>query len=232
MKYFFYRKKNGGIFAKSLLIVVFTIFNLCVVFGRQSGADTAYRRVASQRAAKIVALLALKDSAIFYKVKEVVAAQYMGLNELDASRETAIRHIRETNANKEAAAKKVSEVETRTDADRTALHNSYIQKLSAFLDKEQVDAIKNGMTYNVLLITYKGYLEMIPRLTAEEQQYIMNALVEAREHAMDAGSSEKKHAWFGKYKGRINNYLSSHGYDMNKESKAWQERTKAKQNNQ
>ena len=85
------------------------------------------------------------------------------------------------------------------------------------------------MTYNVLPITYKGYLEMIPRLTTEEQKFIMEALTEAREHAMDAGSSEKKHAWFGKYKGRINNYLSSRGYDVNKESKAWQERVKAGQ---
>ncbi len=36
----------------------------------------------------------------------------------------------------------------------------------------------------------------------------MSLLWEAREHAIDGGSSEEKHAWFGKYKGRIiNNYL-------------------------
>ena len=44
---------------------------------------------------------------------------------------------------------------------------------------------------------------------------------------MDEGSSEKKHGVFGKYKGKINNYLSAAGYDMKKESKAWQERIKA-----
>jgi hypothetical protein len=31
---------------------------------------------------------------------------------------------------------------------------------------------------------------------------------------MDGGSSEEKHALFGKYKGRINNYLSAQGFDL------------------
>ena len=33
---------------------------------------------------------------------------------------------------------------------------------------------------------------------------------------------------FGKYKGRINNYLSKRGYDLVKERKAWYERIKAR----
>jgi hypothetical protein len=52
-------------------------------------------------------------------------------------------------------------------------------------------------------------------------------LVEARELAMDEGSSEKKHAVFGKYKGRINNYLSAEGYDMKKEGEDWGKRIQA-----
>src|SRR5438132_546800 len=62
-----------------------------------------------------------------------------------------------------------------------------------------------------------------------KKKKIYDWLVEAREHAMDAESSDKKHAWFGKYKGRINNYLSAAGYDMNKEGKEWQARIKAQQ---
>ena len=44
----------------------------------------------------------------------------------------------------------------------------------------------------------------------------------------DAENSNKKHAAFGKYKGRINNYLSKRGYDLVKERKAWYERIKAR----
>ena len=83
------------------------------------------------------------------------------------------------------------------------------------------------MTYNVLNVTYKAMLEMIPSLKTEEKAQIMSWLVEAREFAMDAESSDKKHWWFGKYKGRINNYLAGRGYDLQKERKAWEERIKA-----
>lgn len=65
-------------------------------------------------------------------------------------------------------------------------------------------------------------------LKEEEKAQIMAWLVEAREFAMDAENSNKKHAAFGKYKGRINNYLSKRGYDLVKERKAWYERIKAR----
>ena len=57
-------------------------------------------------------------------------------------------------------------------------------------------------------------VELLPQLTVEQQAEILANLLEAREYAMDAGSSDEKHAWFGKYKGRINNYLSAAGYDL------------------
>ena len=72
---------------------------------------------------------------------------------------------------------------------------------------------------------------MIPSLTEGQKKYIMDCLIEAREHAMDAGSSDKKHWWFGKYKGRINNYLSAEGYDIQKERKEWEKRLKAEKEN-
>ena len=92
---------------------------------------------------------------------------------------------------------------------------------------KQIDQVKDGMTYSVAPITYKGYLAMIPGLTDKQKEQIMAWLIEAREHAMDAESSEKKHAWFGKYKGRINNYLSAAGYDLKKAGEDWAKRRNA-----
>ena len=111
------------------------------------------------------------------------------------------------------------------------LHEQYISKLQKELTNEQIETVKNGMTYNVFVNTYAGYLDMLSNLTEEQKKFIYDALFEAREKAMDAGSSDEKHAWFGKYKGRINNYLSKAGYDLNKESKDWHKRLKAKENN-
>ena len=78
-------------------------------------------------------------------------------------------------------------------------------------------------------VTYNAYVDMIPSLKNEEKDQIMTWLVEAREYAMDAESSDKKHWWFGKYKGRINNYLSAQGYDINEERKEWEKRRAVKQ---
>ena len=78
-------------------------------------------------------------------------------------------------------------------------------------------------------LPYAGYNDMLPNLTEAQKEYIYNALVEAREHAMDGGSSKEKHAWFGKYKGRINNYLSKQGYDLNKESTDWHKRVEERE---
>jgi FtsZ-binding cell division protein ZapB len=45
--------------------------------------------------------------------------------------------------------------------------------------------------------------------------------------AISEGSAEAKHAVFGRYKGRINNFLSQQGYDLKQEERGWQNRTKA-----
>jgi hypothetical protein len=88
--------------------------------------------------------------------------------------------------------------------------------------------VKDGMTYGVVAVTYQRYLELFPKLKDEQKREILANLIEAREHAMDAGSSEEKHAIFGKYKGRINNYLSAAGYDLKQAEKDLAEKQKEK----
>ena len=97
-----------------------------------------------------------------------------------------------------------------------------------YLSPEQIEKVKDVMTFNVVHVTYDAQVDMIPTLTDEEKAQIMAWLKEARELALDAESSKKKHEVFGKYKGRINNYLSARGYDLVKEREAWYERIKAR----
>lgn len=94
------------------------------------------------------------------------------------------------------------------------LHRRYVARLAAELSPQQVDQVKDGMTYGVVPATYRRYLDLFPDLTDEQKSTILANLIEAREYAMDAGSSEEKHGWFRKYKGRINNFLSAASYDM------------------
>ena len=54
----------------------------------QKKQDTAYIRVVTQRAEKIVATLGLKDAAKATQVRDIIAGQYLSLNELDAVSDT------------------------------------------------------------------------------------------------------------------------------------------------
>jgi hypothetical protein len=66
-------------------------------------------------------------------------------------------------------------------------------------------------------------------MTDVQKAKVLEFLVQAREEAMDDGSSSEKDATFGRYKGKINNYLSKEGYDLKKLGAEWQERIKAQQ---
>lgn len=196
------------IFSFLFTICVFTQINTFAQSGQSIKEKEAdYLKVVTKRAGKIVETLNIPDSVKFYKVREIIAYQYRDLNKIhDRAKESA-------NNDKDSKLK--------------SLHNEYLSKLAKELNPQQIEKVKDGMTYKVLPITYKGYQEMLPDLTSDQKKQILQYLTEARELAMDAGSSEEKHAWFGKYKGKINNYLSAAGIDMKQASKDWATRVKA-----
>ena len=106
---------------------------------------------------------------------------------------------------------------------------SEVRKILATMKRsdEQVEQVIDGMTYGVVQVTYQSHLDMIPSLTEEEKLQLMAWLKEARELAVDAENSNKKHGVFGKYKGRYNNYLTRRGYDLKAERAEWYKRIEA-----
>lgn len=177
--------------------------------------DTAYIRVITARAGKIVAALDLPDSSTFYQVRDIVAGQYYALNTVYAERDVQLKQLKsQTDKNLADSLKKT--IQQDVDAKLAHLHTAYLGKLATVISPDQIDKVKDGMTYSTLEVTFHAYLQQMPELTDEQKGVILADLIEAREHAMDAESSEKKHAWFGKYKGRINNYLSSQGITRKK----------------
>ena len=128
----------------------------------------------------------------------------------------------------DAKLKKASADEQKTiKASLKSVHDGFIAKLSQELTADQVDKVKDKMTYNIVQVTYGAYCDMLPNLTESQKGKIMELLVEARELAMDEGSSKEKHDVFGKYKGKINVYLSKEGYDLKKANADWAARRKA-----
>jgi Spy/CpxP family protein refolding chaperone len=186
-----------------------------------SEAEAAYTRTITQRADKIVANLSITDTNKFIRVRDMIAQQYRDLSQIHDERDVKVRAVkvkavRIEPENKAAADGPVAAVMAETKTKLEKLRGEFLAKLTAELSPEQVDKVKDGMTYGVVQVTYNAYLEKYPDLTDEQKKQIMAWLVEAREIAMDGSTSEEKHAVFGKYKGKINNYLSKAGYDAKK----------------
>ena len=201
-----------------------------LVYAQQKAAatDDQYLKALESRVTKILAPLNIEKKRKQSKVHQIVLTQYKTLNTIHSTRDLKIKELKSGNAAPANELKKViADLESAAGQEITAVHSLFLHDLRRHLTDAQVDAVKDGMTYNVANITFKGYQDMLPALNDSQRTKIWNWLAEAREIAMDAETSEKKHWWFGKYKGRINNYLSSEGFDMKKESEAWQKRIKS-----
>ncbi|QDH81498.1 DUF3826 domain-containing protein [Echinicola soli] len=213
---------------KSLLFAAMMMMGLAQLTNAQ-GFDPEYVKVTNERARKIVDNMDISDIQKADKVTDYIAKQYRNLSLIHDERDKQIDAAKEMYDGKKEE-KKINKAEKKANKSMAKLHKKYLAQLSSELTAEQVDQVKDGMTYGVAPNTYKVYQEMLPDLTQEQKDKIWNWLAEAREHAMDAGSSHAKHAWFGKYKGKITNYLSDLGYDLKQAEKDMFERQKAANN--
>jgi hypothetical protein len=199
------------------LIILSSIVPAFAQSSADADAEAAYIRAINERAAKIVAGLGLTNDATAAQAQEIIAAQYRSLRTIHDARDARNKAAKQ-NSNDDTFASALAVKAAQRDAKGRldALHAEFLGKLSRHLNPAQVEGVKDGMTYGVLNITYDVYLRMCPDLSDEQRARIKSWLVEARELAMDQGTASEKHAVFGKYKGRINNYLSSAGYDLKK----------------
>lgn len=209
---------------------VVMLFLAILSFKLDAFGEDDYTQVITKRAQKIVDKLNL-DETKGSAVRAIIVQQYRDLNEIHTKLEQEEQAYKEKLTKEEA--KLQSEKAYHAAQGRLAkLHGKYLKHLAKKLNQEQVEQVKNEMTYNVLPITYQGYLDMLPNLTGVQKAQILSYLTEAREKAMDAGSSEAKHAWFGKYKGKINNYLSKEGVETKIARQVWEKKLKEKQQSQ
>lgn len=190
--------------------------------------DPKYVESIVNRSQKIVDKLGLTDAKVAEDVCNVIANRYFELNDIYEIRDAKVKAVKESGVTGDAKNEALKAAENEKDAALYRSHFAFPASLSLFLNEEQIEAVKDGMTYGVVKVTYEATLDMIPSLKEEEKVQIYAWLVEAREFAMDAENSNKKHAAFGKYKGRINNYLAKRGYNLTKEREEWAKRVKAR----
>ena len=215
-------------------IVLMSLLLLCgwisagAVDLNKENRDPKYVESIVNRSQKIVDKLGLTDVKAAEDVCNIIANRYFELNDIYEIRDAKVKTVKESGLTGDAKNVALKAAENEKDAALYRSHFAFPASLSLFLNEEQIEAVKDGMTYGVVKVTYEATLDMIPSLKEEEKVQIYAWLVEAREFAMDAENSNKKHAAFGKYKGRINNYLAKRGYNLTKEREEWAKRVKAR----
>ena len=107
------------------------------------------------------------------------------------------------------------------------LHEKFLATLAENLTPEQVEQVKDGMTYKKVKVTYDAYCAIVPALTDADKAQILEQLKLAREEAMDGGNANEKSDIFQKYKQHINDYLNAHGHDTVKAFKDWEAQQEA-----
>ncbi len=175
--------------------------------------EAFYATTIENRTADILKGLDLSDLAKSNAVHDVLVAQYHELRVRDAEIDTRLKvDGKEVNYANRAAQLAVQS---------KLLHDQFLAKLAASLTPEQVEQVKDLMTYHKVKVTYDAYCAMVSGLTDAEKAKIMELLKAAREEAIDGGSAPEKSAIFQKYKDQINSYLDAQGHDTAKAFADW-----------
>lgn len=173
---------------------------------RAESEEEAYQRVIEERAAKISQEITFTDEDHKLRVRKLIVDQYRTLRDIHAARDSQLSGAKDASS--------ITAFEEQAKLAMFVAHNRFLAQLSSELRCDQVEQVKDGLTYGVVNHTYNGYLAQLPTLKEDEKRTIRAYLIEARELAMDGGSADEKHGVFRKYKGKINNYLSAAGYKM------------------
>ncbi len=216
---------------KIILTIFVTVITSSISLAGTWDLDTlsrekAYVSTILERAKKVTDSLNITGSDKAEKVRNIVANRYFQLSDIYAERDSLKNEAE--NLEEIEKTKALLEIENLKDSRLYRTHFDFIANLSVLLSEDEIETVKDVMTYNVVKVTFEAQCDMIPQLTQEEKIQILSWLKEAREYAIDEESSKKKHEVFGKYKGRINNFLTARGYNLQKERQAWEERVKAR----
>ncbi len=206
---------------KRTTVFLWILILFCFAASAQESPEEAYTRVITQRADQIVDAMEFTGGEEKIKVRDLIVDFYRNLSTTHDVRDAKIEALKARDGD---CSDEINALENEARKHVTQIRSSFVAGLSRILSGEQIDQVKDGLTYQVAPNTYNAYCEMIPSLTDVQKGQILRWLVEARDSAMVGGSSEEKHGWFRKYKGKINNFLSQQGYDLKEEERKWAER--------
>ena len=172
--------------------------------------EAVYTVAIENRTAEILKLLALDDPVKAANVHDIILSQYRALRARDSGLDALFESLAIAGPGVATNRAVMRQMLTRL------LHDRFVARLGEQLTGEQVEKVKDKMTYNKVKFTYDAYGLIVPNLTDEDKAKILELLKAAREEAIDGGSAGEKSDIFQKYKEQINAYLDAHGHNVAK----------------
>ncbi|MCA5004698.1 DUF3826 domain-containing protein [Sphingobacterium bovistauri] len=204
---------------KRIILLISLLISSHLVFSQNQREE--YLEVLKTRSQKILNTSELENhSSVNVLLKEMI--DYY--DKINSNAEGLKKELDNLKASGNNQVDQIKSIEGKYQQHAFDIYNAFVSTISLHIDKRQVESIVDGITYGILPRTYNAYLAMIPNLKDGQKKIILDMLKEARDLAIIGSDSKQRHAAFGKYKGRINNYLSKEGYDLKKEGEKWKER--------
>lgn len=175
--------------------------------------EAFYATTIENRVSDILKALGLSDAGKSNTVHDILVAQYHELRVRDATIDTRLK-VDHKEVNYANRAEQLA-------IQSKPLHEQFLAKLGSVLTPDEVEKVKDLMTYNKVKVTYDAYCAIIPGLADSEKVKILELLKAAREEAVDGGNAPEKSAIFQKYKDQINGYLDAQGHNTAKAFKDW-----------
>jgi Protein of unknown function (DUF3826) len=172
-----------------------------------------FAKAAAARAESLINGLNIDDAAKADRAKAALTAFLVDIHQWHVANDDRIKQL----SKDPAGADELEKIQ----AERRAIHNADMAKLSAELTPDQLEKVKEKLTGGQMMATVKNYPVIVKNITPEESAMILKTLQEAREEAMDSGSKNERVAIFKKYKGKINNELDAHGHTVAQDYKDW-----------
>jgi hypothetical protein len=181
-----------------------------------------YYATVEDRVVKIMKALALSDADKSNRVHTAILAQYHALHDRDQAIDAALWNL------SKGSPEWLAQRDDMFPQMSQPLHARFLALVSQDLTPEQLEILKDKMTYGKVAFTYNAYCSILPDLSAEDKGHLMDLLKQAREVAMDGGSAGEKTAIFQQYKNQINAYLAAKGFDVVKATQEWSAQQAAK----
>jgi hypothetical protein len=190
--------------------------------------NAAYDVAVEKRTLRIMQVLSITDFSKSNRVQILIIANYHALRARDEAIDDELSDL-PTDSSAWHAQKNLMIL-----AMCQPFHDRFLAALSTELTPDQIETVKDQLTYGKVKFTYDAYCSIIPNLTDEQKAKILDLLKQAREVAMEGGSAGEKDMIFQQYKDQINTWLNNQGIDVDKATKEWtkQQKTLSKSSGQ